>query len=196
METVTITGKVEGLYLGLGEEHFLTTPQEKVRVNFGGFEGDRHASMTMRSTSRTSRYPRNTMIRNSRQVTILSVEELAAMSEELGIAEIRPEWLGGNMLVSGIPMLTLLPRGTRLYFPDRACLVAEGLNQPCTGPGEVIQTHYPEVSGLAATFVQAALRRRGLVAWVERPGTISNGDRFEAALPEPIEYPYASLSQR
>ncbi len=190
MENKIISGKVEGLYLGLADEHFLSTPQKEVRVNFGGFEGDKHASMTMRSTSRTSRYPRNTLIRNSRQVTILSSEELAAVSRDLGIPEIRPEWLGGNMLVSGIPMLTLLPRGARLFFPDRASLVVEGLNQPCTGPGKVLQGYYPAVNGLAEAFVKTALKRRGIVAWVERPGKIFIGDSFEAVLPDPGEYPF------
>lgn len=190
MENKIIKGKVEGLYLMLPGDYLISTSQKEVIVNFGGFEGDRHASMTMCSTSRSSRYPRNTMIRNTRQLTILSSEELAAISAELGISKIRPEWLGGNMLVSGIPQMTLLPRGTRLYFPERASLVVEGINPPCAAPGRVIQEHYPEVDSLAGAFVKAALKRRGVVAWVECPGKIFQGDTFETVLPEPVEYPY------
>ena len=189
METRILSGKVEALYLGLAEDHFITTPQQEVTVNFGGFEGDKHASLTMRSNSRTPRYPRDTMIRNSRQVTLLSVEELASLSTDLEVAEIRPEWLGGNMLVSGIPMLTQLPRGTRLYFPKRASLVVEGPNLPCKGPGKVIQGNYPEKDNLVEAFVRVALKRRGIVAWVERPGRITAGDLFEAVLPEKEDYP-------
>lgn len=190
MDNKTLKGKVVGVYVAESRVHFLSTPCQEAKVTFAGFEGDKHASMTMRSTSRTSRYPRNTMIRNSRQISILSIEELESLANDLGINEIKPEWLGANLLVSGIPMLTLLPPGTRLYFSDHVALVVEGLNQPCSGPGKVIQEHYPEKTGLAEAFVRAALQRRGIVAWVERPGRIHADDSFEAALPVPVSYPY------
>ncbi|NPV75285.1 MAG: MOSC domain-containing protein [Anaerolineae bacterium] len=190
MDNKILKGKVVGVYVAESGDHFLSTPRQEATVTFAGFEGDRHASITMRSTSRTSRYPRNTMIRNSRQISILSTEELESLAADLGIAEIKPEWLGANLLVSGIPMLTLLPPGTRLYFVDQAALVVEGLNRPCSGPGKVIQEHYPEKAGLAEAFVRTALQRRGIVAWVERPGRIHPGDSFEAALPDPVLYPY------
>ncbi|MCC6146796.1 MAG: MOSC domain-containing protein [Anaerolineaceae bacterium] len=189
MDTKLLNGRVEGVFLGLSAGHILSTPCQQAVVTFAGFEGDRHAGITMRSNSRTARYPRNTMIRNSRQVSIVSIEELAAITSDLRIPEIQPEWLGANLLVSGIPALTHLPPGTRLYFSNRAALTVEGLNKPCSSSAKVLQDHYPEKDGLAQAFIDAAATRRGIVAWVERPGVIELGDTFEVVLPEPVVYP-------
>jgi hypothetical protein len=189
MNTRTILANVQGVYIGREEETFVTTPQDEVRVSFAGFEGDKHASLTMRSNSRTPFYPRNTMIRNSRQVTILSVEELAEIAARLGVPDIKAEWLGANLLVKGIPGLTFLPPGTRFFFPERAVLVVQAENNPCSGPGKVIQQHYPGISNLADAFVKTALHRRGVVAWVERPGSILQGDEVRVDLLEQVLYP-------
>ncbi len=55
-------------------------------------------------------------------------------------------------------------------------MVVEGENMPCTTAGSTIQENYPEVEGLVSRFPKQALGKRGLVAWVERPGTISKGE--------------------
>ncbi len=130
------------------------------------------------------------MIRNSRQISILSAEELASIASDLDIAEIKPEWLRANLLVSGIPALTLLPPGTRLHFSDQAALVVEGLNQPCSTSGGTVQEHYPQKTGLIEAYISVASQRRGVVAWVERPGRIRPGDSVEVVLPAPVSYPY------
>lgn len=162
--------------------YLLTTRQPTVKVTLEGFEGDRHAGMTLLATGHTPRYPRNTVLRNTRQVCVVSQEELAEVAARMGVAEVRPEWVGANLAVSGVEHLTALPPGTRLWFPDDAVLVVEGENPPCVYSGKPIQARFPEVAGLAAAFVKKGAHRRGVVAWVERPGTISRGDalRVEA----------------
>lgn len=190
MDNKTLNGKVAGVYVTAPGGHVLSTPQKEAVVSFAGFEGDKHASITMRSTSRTSRYPRNTMIRNSRQISLLSTEELISLASDLGVPEIKPEWLGANLLISGIPALTLLPPGTRLYFADQVTLVVEGLNKPCSDTGNALQARYPEKNGLVDAYIAAASQRRGIVAWVERPGRIRLGDPVVADLPVAVPYPY------
>src|SRR6476620_10703789 len=102
----------------------------QVRVTMEGFEGDKHAGITRLSDARTPHFKRGTVIRNSRQVSLVSVEELAEIAANMGLPLIEPEWLGANLLLSGIPNLTLLPPGTRLFFPKEAVLVVEGENEP------------------------------------------------------------------
>jgi hypothetical protein len=179
----TLYGAVAGVLVGLGEDTLLTTRQTEIQVTFAGVEGDRHAGITRLSDGRTPHYPRGTEIRNSRQVSIVSVEELGVIAADLGVAEVLPEWLGANIVLRDIPSLTDLPPSTRLYFPEDATLVVEGENLPCPAPGKVMQDSHPDVPNLSARFVKAALHRRGIVAWVERPGIIRVGDRIQVEIP-------------
>ena len=123
------------------------------------------------------------MIANRRQISILSIEDNADIAEKLGVETIEPEWLGANILIRGVPELTLLPRGARLLFESGAALICEGENEPCIGPGEVIAKHYGRDAKFAARFVKAAHKRRGIVCSVELPGTISAGDQVRIVLP-------------
>lgn len=92
--------------------------------------------------SRQKIYKRGTMIANRRQISIVSEEECALIAEKMNIPEVRPEWLGANILVRGVERLTELPAGTRLLFPDGTGLICEGENLPCVHPGKVIEQVY------------------------------------------------------
>lgn len=170
-----LNGIVSGLYLGLQNNTHITTPQPQVLATFAGFAGDQHAGLTRKADSRTPFYPRGTLIRNERQVTIVSPAELAQSAAAMGIPEIRPEWIGANVLLDGIPHLTLLPPGTRLFFASGAVLLVTGENQPCTIAGRAIEEQVGK-PGLAQLFPKAAIQRRGLTATVEHPGLICAGD--------------------
>jgi hypothetical protein len=50
-----------------------------------------------------------TVIRNTRQFTMLSLEELAEIAYAMQIPEVLPEWAGANLAIQGIPNLTMLP---------------------------------------------------------------------------------------
>jgi MOSC domain. len=176
-----INGSVLKVMSGLDASSLVTTAQTQVKVTFAGIEGDRHAGLTLKSDSRTPLYPRGTEIRNVRQVSMISAEELQEIARRMDLPPIEPEWLGANLLIQGIPDLTMIPPSSRMYFPDETVLVIDSENNPCIHPGKVIQSHYPERAGLVELFVESARHLRGLVAWVERPGTISRaaGVRFE-----------------
>jgi MOSC domain-containing protein YiiM len=134
-------------------------------------------------------YPkRGTEIRNTRQVSILSVEELAEIAEALGIPELRPEWVGANIVMEGIPALTTLPPASRLMFEGGAALAVDVENGPCRFPAEVIEGHHP---GHGRAFPKVALGRRGLTGWIERPGMLRVGE--VARLHVPAQRLYAPL---
>lgn len=174
-----VSGKVEQLLLGIKSDSIETTHVDQVVATWDGLENDKHAGRTRPADSRTPQYPRGTPILNDRQVCIVSQEELADIACDMGIAEIKPEWLGANIFASGIPNLTRLPPGTRLVFSGGAVLYITHFNNPCSLPGKLIQANYPDHTDLVAAFVRSAQHRRGLVAMVEQPGSISIGETVQ-----------------
>ncbi|MBU8896132.1 MOSC domain-containing protein [Corallococcus sp. M34] len=188
MRAPHLTGRLVRVLLCTEQKTFVTRELPEVRLSFEGIEGDRHAGLTRPADVRTPWFPRGTPIRNTRQLSLVADDELAEVATRLGVPQVRAEWLGANLELSGVPRLTHLPPGTRLFFPDEATVVVEGENMPCTGPGEVIAEHHPDRAGLASRFVKAAFQRRGLVAWVERPGPVRAGDEVRVMLPAPVTY--------
>lgn len=187
-EKMTLEGIATAVLVGRSPTTFVTTRQAEARVDFAGFEGDLHGGLTMLSGGRTPHFPRGTEIRNTRQVSIVSGAELQRIAAQAGLPRLLPEWFGANLLVEGIPNLTYLPPSTRLFFPQDAVLVVEGENRPCSSLAGVIQGQYPEIAGLAARFLAAARGQRGIVAWVERPGVIREGDRVRVEVARQVLY--------
>ncbi len=166
---------VETVMLADEPESFVTRPLPEITVELGGIPGDRHFGLLRPADSRQNIYPCGQLIANRRQISIVSKEECQRIAERLGVAEIRPEWLGANLLVSGYDDLTQLPQGARLLFPDGTGLICEGENLPCIGPGKEIEAKLNQL-GVAAKFVAAAKKSRGIVCSVEREGRIHAGD--------------------
>jgi MOSC domain-containing protein YiiM len=185
----TIIGRVQAVLVAPNKDTIVAERQPTIRLTMAGVEGDRHAGLTMPSGGRTPYYPRGTEIRNSRQVSLVSVEELDEVAAAMHLPAIEPEWLGANVLVEGIPALSILPPSTRLFFESGAVLVVEGENGPCTIAGAAIQAAFPDVEGLTQLFPKAAIHKRGIVAWVERPGAIVQGDSVQADIPDLAPYP-------
>ncbi|MCA3575594.1 MAG: MOSC domain-containing protein [Aestuariivirga sp.] len=159
------------------------------RLLFTGMEGDCHGGLTRKSDSRMlKQYKRGTPVRNSRQLSILSAEELAEVAERMAIPAVKPEWVGANMVVRGIPDLTLLPPSTRLQFPSGAMIVVDAENHPCRYPADIIARHHPEAK---AGFVKAAMHKRGVVGWVEAEGSIGTGDAITVWIPPQRIYSHA-----
>ena len=188
--TTYLTGIVTHLLIGQSRQTIESSGVVRVRATFEGLEGDRHRSLTRRSDVRVPHYPRGTIIRNTRQVSILSEEELALVATALEIPRVLPAWVGANLELRGIPNLTMLPPSTRIFFPDDAVIVVDGENMPCIGPGEAIQEHYPDIPKLAQRFPRAAMHRRGVVGWIEREGYINAGDTVRVMLPPRVVYSY------
>ncbi len=188
-----LTATVTWLAVGDIAGTLVTRPVPTLTLDWQGVVGDSHAGQTRKADVRVPHYPRGSQIRNERQVTIVAADELAATAQTLALPEIRPEWLGANMILAGIPHLTLLPPATRLIFASGAALVVDWENQPCTGPGQVIATHYNDAK-LTARFVKAAKEKRGFTAWVERIGAITLGDTVTVVVPPQRVWPGVNIS--
>ncbi len=185
MSDSTLPARVVGVFVGREPNTLVSARVARATVLFGGFEGDKHAGWTRRADARVPWYRRGTIIRNERQISIVSNEELVQIALALGVPEVRAEWLGANLDLSGVPSLTLLPPRTRLVFSTGAVLTVEGENMPCRGPGRAIQQALG-IRGIEMRFPKAALHLRGIVATVELPGEIAEGDAVTpvtAALP-------------
>lgn len=175
-------GMITAVLLGLKPDSLVTTRMETVQAAPGGFVGDRHFGLTHPADSRTKFYPRGKSIFNDRQVTIISSEELTQIAARLELPEILPEWLGANVLTRGIPSLSRLSPGTRLIFSGGASLYVTHSNNPCSGPGKVLQAVFPDREGLVAAFVKQAMHLRGVTAVVDMPGEIRAGEMIEVRM--------------
>nr|WP_144554511.1 MOSC domain-containing protein [Bacillus sp. X1(2014)] len=174
-----VWAKINAVLIADDPKTFVTRRISETNLEFGGIRGDRHFGVTSKADSRQPMYPRGTEILNRRQITIVSVEELDRIAEELGVESVLPEWLGANLLVKEFPELTKLTMGSRILFPSGAGLICMGENQPCTLPGDEIQKHYEDYEKLSVRFVRAGYKRRGIVCAVERPGIIHENDEVQ-----------------
>ncbi|MGI9388357.1 MAG: MOSC domain-containing protein [Methyloligellaceae bacterium] len=178
-----IYGTVSALLVNGDREASLESQAvERVEVTYEGFAGEVHSGLTRPSCSRVLRqYPkRGTEIRNARQITILGDNELREIADAFNIPLLPPEWIGANLVLSGIPRLTQLPPSSRLIFENGTSLVVDMENGPCKYPAEIIESHHP---GKGLVFPKVARGLRGVVAWVERTGEISIGETARLHIP-------------
>lgn len=184
-----IEGRVSGLYIAPGRD-FITQAVEGLQLDGGGIIGDYHYGLTRKSGGREPWYPRGTVIRNDRQVSILSFQELEKIAAAMGLAAIKPEWVGANIVVDGITDFTLLPAGTLLFFESGLTLKLDGVNAPCKIAGSSIARHIgaEDEALMALSFVKAAKYLRGQTGWVEREGAIALSEKITVRVPEQILY--------
>ena len=151
-------------------------------LTFAGADGEFHAGETRPSCSRvTAQHPKGTTIRNVRQVSIVSAEELDAIAAKIGLETLDPAWLGASIVVRGIPDFSHVPPSSRLQGPDGATLTIDMQNRPCQFPAMTIEAAQP---GHGKAFRTAAKGLRGVTAWVERPGCLRIGDPLRLHVPD------------
>jgi hypothetical protein len=122
-------------------------------------------------------------MRNERQLSILSREELAIIAGRLNIREIKPEWIGCSMVLDGFENLSRLPPRTLLFFDGGVTIKIDGDNGPCKFAGRAIAEHYEGRDDIGLEFSKQAKNLRGLVGWVEKPSIIEQGEKFVARVP-------------
>lgn len=182
------SGKVLGVYSALGDG-FETGAVEALELTYEGIPGDRHAGLTRPSNAREPWYPRGTEMRNEQQVSILADDELASIAKDLEMNQIKPEWLGGNIVLCGIPHLSLLPPRTLLMFEGGVTVRVDGDRGPCKIAGRSLADQFEDREDLVFSFPKTAKHRRGLVGWVEVPGIIKPGENVSARIWEQCIYP-------
>jgi len=159
-----------------------SVPVEVLEIGFEGPQGESHAGRTRPSCSRVlALHPKGTEIANTRQLTLLSAEELAETAFAMGVPEIAPEWVGASIVLRGLPDLTHIPPSSRLQGPDGLTLVVDMENRACVLPGHEIEKHIP---GKGPRYKPAAQGRRGVTLWVERPGRLVVGDALRLFVPD------------
>ncbi|SPJ24749.1 MOSC domain-containing protein [Palleronia abyssalis] len=155
---------------------------DEMPLDFGGMAGEHHAGRIRPSCSRViAQHPRDTEIANVRQLSVVSLEEMDQIACKIGLPELKPEWLGASVVLTGLPDFSHLPPSSRLQGPDGVTLVVDMQNRPCNLPTKTI---VEEVGDPGRGFKAAAEGLRGVTAWVERPGTLSRGDRLRLHIPD------------
>jgi hypothetical protein len=180
-----LSGRVAGLYIA-ASGGFQTSPIDAITLGFGGIAGDVHEGVTRRAAGREPWYPRGTEMRNERQVSIVAPDEMALIAQRMGLGELRPEWIGANILLAGVPRLSMLPAGSKLFFAGGATLKIDRQNKPCRISGRSIAANagLADEAAVALRFVEVAGRLRGLVGWVEMPGRVAAGEEVTVKVPE------------
>ncbi|MEM7067326.1 MAG: MOSC domain-containing protein [Pseudomonadota bacterium] len=182
-----IEGKVTRTMKAAGKD-FVSKDVESLDLTYGGIKGDLHEGLTRPSGAREPWYKRDTEMRNERQLSILSEEEMAEIANAMGLDTVDPGWVGANLVFEGIPNLTFLPPRTLILFESGVTLRVDGFNAPCKYAGGAIAEHIGieaedhKNTDVALSFVKSAHMKRGLVAWVEREGEIRAGDTFTARI--------------
>lgn len=169
-------------------------PVDRLVATFAGPEGEDHGGLTRPSCSRVlGQYPRGTEIRNTRQFSVVSAEDLAAIAERMGIDRLDPALVGASMVIEGIPDFSRLPPSSRLQAEGGATLVVDLENRPCVLPAKPIDARH---AGFGAAFKPAAQGRRGVTAWVEREGVFVLGETVRLHVPDQPVWPHLALARR
>jgi hypothetical protein len=186
-----LDARVAQLLLASGRD-FVSAPVDELPVTYEGIAGDFHAGLTRSSGGREPWYKRGTEMRNERQLSILSVEELAIIARNMKLERVDAGWIGANLVLEGIPDMSFLPPRTLLIFENGVTLRIDGYNAPCRIAGGEIARHTDRTTVIsqnvnpgvdwtrtdtALSFTHAAEMKRGLVAWVEREGTIRQDEK-------------------
>ena len=172
------------VWMGMVPENRTNIRSQSIKTafaGFAGFEGDFHAGLTRPSCVRVkSQYAQGTEIRNARQFSILSAEELEAIASQIRVEALDPHLLGASNVLRGIPDFTHIPPSSRLQSAAGTTLTVDMLNGPCNLPTREIEKDEP---GHGKGFKAAARGRRGVCAWVEREGDLAAGDTLRLHVP-------------
>ncbi len=157
-------------------------PLDEMPLSYAGFAGEVHGGVTRPACSRVlAQHPTGTEIRNVRQLSLVSAEEVAEVAAALGMERIDYAWLGASAVISGIADFSHLPPSSRLQGPDGMTLVIDMQNRPCQEPAV---TMAKATGGQGKMFKPAAEGKRGVTAWVEREGVLRVGDRLRLHVPD------------
>jgi MOSC domain-containing protein YiiM len=166
----------------------------EVMATYAGVAGEEHGGLVRPSCSRVlSQYPRGTEIRNVRQFSVVSAEELAQIAAAIGVEAFDPAWIGASMVIEGIPDFTHVPPSSRLQGPSGVTLVVDMENRPCHLPAPVIEEDAP---GAGRAFKTAAAGKRGVTAWVEREGLLNLGDVLRLHVPDQPVWPHLEAARK
>jgi MOSC domain len=162
---------------------FQSTSCPSLELDLEGIVANRHRGWTRKADARVPYLKRGTIMRNDRHLSLVSVEDLAEMARRLDLERIEPSWIGANIVVSGLPQFSFLPRGTHLFTTGGAVLTVTDQNDPCTLSGAAIAAQCPARPEVKLNFPKLAHGLRGVVAVVEHAGQVAVGSELTVRVP-------------
>ena len=177
-----IIGKIDSLFLGVIEEELIKRSVKQLEFRLDGVIGDRHAGFERITWEGDDKQVANTLRRNERQWSAVSLEELDEISEKMNLrVPLNAGDIGANFCVSGANNFSKLPKGTIFKFDSGVELIVEEYNPPCLGMSKNLAQKILDKNGNVldeTLFLQVAKYLRGLVGVVEVPGIIHKNDEF------------------
>ena len=171
-------------WLGLNDDRAIKLGNRAVEtldLRFSGPVGESRSGLTRPSCSRViSQYPKGSDIRNTRQLCLMSAEELAEISRAMEVDALAPALLSVSILLEGLPDFTHIPPASRLVSETGVSICVDMENRPCHVPAKEIEAVMPNKGKL---FKAAAKGRRGVTGWVEREGILKLGDALRLHVP-------------
>jgi MOSC domain-containing protein YiiM len=166
-----------------GDRKDLMAPaRDTLELTFEGVAGAFHAGLTRPSCVRVkSQFAKGTPIRNERQLSIVSQEELDQIAAKMGVDAVDPARLGATMVIKGIADFSHVPPSSRLQAPSGATVTVDMENRPCQFPAMSLQVDHGDS---AKKFKSAAKDRRGVTAWVASEGRVRVGDVLTLHIPD------------
>ena len=164
------------------ESNLTSSALEEMPLSMAGYEAEFHAGLTRPSCSRVKQqYEKGTEIKNARQLSIVSEEELALIAADMGIEVLDPRLIGASVMLRGIPDWSHVPPSSRLIGDAGPGLIIDMENRPCHLPAPFIDAENP---GFGKGFKVAAKGRRGVTASVEQIGTLTLGMTLRLHIPD------------
>jgi hypothetical protein len=171
-----------GAVMNDDREELLSPMRATLDLTFEGVAGAFHAGVTRASCSRVkSQYAKGTPIKNERQLSIVSQEEIDQIAAEMGVDTLDPRRLGATMVVKGIPDFSHVPPSSRLQAPSGATVTVDMENRPCQFPAKSLVVDHGDA---AKGFKPAAKNLRGVCAWVAAEGRVAVGDTLTLHIPD------------
>ncbi|MFT5065020.1 MAG: hypothetical protein ACI9TA_000629 [Reinekea sp.] len=159
-----------------------SVPTPALTMTYAGAEGEAHSGLTRASCVRVrAQWPEGTEIRNVRQLSVMSQEEIDEIAVDCGLDALDPALLGCSLVVKGISDFSHVPPSSRLQSEDGTTIVIDMQNRPCNLPAREIEADHP---AHGKPFKAAAKGKRGVTAWVEREGTFRVGDKVTLHVPD------------
>ena len=159
-----------------------SAPVSALTMTYAGAQGEAHSGVTRASCVRVrAQWPEGTEIRNVRQLSVMSQEEIDEIAADCGLDTLDPALLGCSVVVKGISDFSHVPPSSRLQSVDGTTIVVDMQNRPCNLPAREIEIDHPTHG---KPFKAAAKGKRGVTAWVEREGTFRVGDAVTLHVPD------------